>query len=53
MYIYNMKDMRIREIPDDLHLRFKLLCVKKNISMNKYLIQMIKKEVEEEEKKNV
>ena len=48
-----MKDMRIREVPDDLHLKFKLLCVKKKISMNQYLIQMIKKEVEEEEKKNV
>ena len=47
-----MKDMRIREVPDELHRKFKLLCVKKNISMNKYLIQMIKKEVEKEDKKD-
>ena len=51
VYIFIMKEMRIREVPDELHLKFKLLCVKKNISMNKYLIQMIKKEVEKEDKK--
>jgi len=45
-------NMRIREVPDELHKKFKLLCVKKNISMNKYLIQMIKKEVEKEDRKD-
>jgi len=47
-----MKNMRIREVPDELHQKFKLLCVKKNISMNKHLIQMIKKEVEKEDRKD-
>ncbi len=46
-----MKDMRIREVPDELHLKFKLLCVKKKISMNKQLIKMMKKEIEKEDKK--
>ena len=48
-----MKDMRIREVPDELHLKFKLLCVKKKITMNNYLLKLVEKEVEKEGKKNV
>lgn len=52
VYYNNMKDMRIREVPDELHLKFKLLCVKKKISMNDYLIKMMEKEIEKEDKKS-
>ena len=38
-------DVRIREVPDDLHMEFKLLCVKQKISMNQKLIAMIREEV--------
>ena len=43
-------EMRIRDIPDELHLKFKLMCTVKKISMNKYVQQLIEKEVEEYEK---
>ena len=49
-YITDM-EMKIRDIPGELHYQFKLLCVKKKISMNKYLRKMIEKEVEREDKK--
>ncbi len=45
-------ELRIREVPDELHLKFKLLCVKKKISMNDYLIKMMEKEIEKEDKKS-
>lgn len=48
-----MKDMRIKEVPDELHYQFKLLCVKKKITMNKYLIRMLEKEIEKEDKKEL
>ncbi|GAJ10720.1 unnamed protein product [marine sediment metagenome] len=51
LYIYIM-EMRIRDLPTELHYQFKLLCLKKKISMNKYLLKMIEKEVEKEVKKN-
>ncbi len=51
-YINGM-EMKIRDLPTELHYQFKLLCVKKKISMNKYLLKMIEKEVEKEAKKNV
>jgi hypothetical protein len=46
-----MKDMRIKEVPDELHLKFKLLCVKKKITMNNYLLKLLEEEVEREDKK--
>jgi len=56
LYIDSM-EMRIREIPDDLHLKFKLMCTAKKISMNKYVQKLIKTEIEkyeqEQKKKNV
>jgi plasmid stability protein len=48
-----MKDLRIRNISDDLHRRFKTLCASKGVSMNDYLIQLIKEAVEKEVKKGV
>ena len=47
-----MKDIRIKEVPDEVHLKFKLLCVKKKITMNQYFITLMEKAVEKEEKKN-
>ena len=34
--------MRIKEIPEDLHHRFKLLCVTKRVSMNGAVIKLIR-----------
>ena len=46
-YNDRMKYIKIRDIPDDLHMAFKLKCVRNNISMNKCLINLMKKYVEE------
>jgi len=43
-----MRQLIIRDIPDDLHKAFKLLCVKQGVSMNKKIIQLIKKVVEKD-----
>lgn len=48
-----MKKILIIKIPDEIHLKFKLSCVKKKISMNDRLLKMLEKEIEKEEKKNV
>lgn len=44
-------DLRIRQIPEDLHLKFKLLCVQEKISMNQKVIAMIRQEIERAERK--
>ncbi|MBA7484212.1 hypothetical protein ES707_19736 [subsurface metagenome] len=36
-----MKKIIIREIPDDLHLQFKLICVGRKTSMNQMLIELM------------
>ncbi len=46
-----MVKMITRDIPDDLHKRFKLVCVEQGISMNKQIIELIRKHVERQEKK--
>ena len=43
-------EMRIRDIPDELHLKFKLICTAKRVSMNEYIIRLIEKEVEKRER---
>ena len=43
--------MLLRDVPKDLHLRFKLLCVEEGISMNKQVIELIMRHVERLEKK--
>ena len=48
-YNIPMGDLKIRGLPDDLHYRFKVICVKKKISMNQVLKDFIKKFVEENE----
>lgn len=43
--------MITRNIPDDLHKRFKILCVEHEVSMNTKVIDLIRKFVEQQEKK--
>ena len=40
-----MKFVMVRDVPDALHKKFKIACVKKNISMNKCMIELIKQYV--------
>ena len=47
LYIINMGTIVIRKVPDKLHHDLKILCAKKNISMNQLLKNLIKKYVEE------
>ena len=49
LYICNM-EMRIRQVPDDLHWRFRKMCLEKRTSMNKRLIQLIEKDLENHER---
>jgi predicted HicB family RNase H-like nuclease len=42
-----MKIIITRRIPDELHHDFKVACAKQNISMNKCIIELMKKYVEE------
>jgi predicted HicB family RNase H-like nuclease len=44
-------DMKIRDVPKELHHKFKVMCAEKDISMNKLLIQLIKEAVAKEGKK--
>ena len=41
-----MKRAMIRDIPEDIYRDFKIMCVEKDISMNKELLRMIKETVE-------
>jgi len=53
--LYNtiMKSIMIRNVPEDLHREFKILCVKKEVSINEQLLNLMRKEVEKEQKKKV
>ncbi len=46
-----MVKMFLRNVPDDLHKRFKVLCVEHEVSMNAKVIGLIREFVEREEKK--
>ncbi len=46
-----MVKMITRDISDDLHKRFKMLCVEHETSMNAKVIDLIRKFVEREEKR--
>jgi hydroxymethylpyrimidine/phosphomethylpyrimidine kinase len=35
----------LRDIPDDIHLQFKIACVKKGISMNKRIIELMAEDI--------
>jgi hypothetical protein len=43
-------DMRIRDVPDDLQWRFKLMCTEMRTSMNKRVIELVRKDVEKYER---
>ena len=46
-----MSELRIRDLPDDLHYKLKIICAKKRISMNQLLKDLIKKYIEENDGK--
>lgn len=46
-----MVKMLIREVPNSLHRRFKVLCVERGVSMNEKVIGLIKEYVEKQDKK--
>jgi len=48
-----MAEMRIRNVPDEIHRKFKALCAEKGIDMNSYLLELLKKEVEKREKEKL
>lgn len=39
-------EMRIRNIPENLHKKFKMLCVDEGISINEKIIRLVKEAVE-------
>jgi plasmid stability protein len=41
----------IRNVPEDLHKEFKILCVKRGVSINKLMLDLMRKEVDKEQKK--
>jgi len=43
--------IQTRDVPDDLHKRFKMLCVEHGVSMNSKVIELIREFVEQGEKK--
>ncbi len=50
-YTAAMAEMRIRNIPENLHKKFKMLCVDEQISINAKIIQLVKEAVEKWETK--
>jgi len=38
--------MRIKNIPEDLHKRFRILCIQESVSLNEKIIQLMKEAVE-------
>ena len=38
--------MQVRSVPDELHRQLKILCAEEGVSMNKKVIELIRKEVE-------
>lgn len=39
-------ELRVRDVPEGLHERFKILCVRERISMNKKMLELIRQAVE-------
>jgi plasmid stability protein len=50
-YTASMAEMRIRNIPENLHKRFKMLCVDEGISINEKVIRLVKEAVDKWESK--
>jgi len=46
-------DMKIRRVPDEVHQKFKILCIKRGITMNDQVIEYMKKEVRKAEKEGI
>jgi plasmid stability protein len=46
-----MKQIMVRDVPDDLHVEFKLLCVRKGISMNRRIIELIREDLKKTKEK--
>lgn len=53
LYNISMKTIMIRNVPEELHKEFKILCVKRGLSINEQLLNLMRKEVEKEQKKKV
>lgn len=50
MIIIVTMNIMIRELDENIHRRFKLLCTIKNVSMNKKIKELIQEYVEQQEK---
>jgi plasmid stability protein len=50
-YTASMAEMRIRNIPENLHKRFKMMCVDEGTSINEKAIRLIKEAVEKWDRK--
>mgnify|MGYP006286036001 CR=1 len=48
----DMATITVRDIPEELRKRFKLICVQKDRSMNQEIIRLIREYVEQEERQN-
>ncbi|MHA1782017.1 MAG: FitA-like ribbon-helix-helix domain-containing protein [Promethearchaeota archaeon] len=46
-----MKTLIIRNIPDDVHKKFKIMCAEKDTSMNQEIIKLMKEAVDKYFKK--
>ena len=51
LYIISMKQIMVRDVPDDLHIEFKLLCVKREISMNRRIIELMREDLKKTKEK--
>jgi plasmid stability protein len=52
-YNLSMKRIMIRDVPDDIHKDFRIMCLKKDVSMNQELLRMIKEAVEKYRKSKI
>ena len=50
LYNISMKQIMVRDVPENLHIEFKLLCVKRGISMNRRIIELIREDLKKEKK---
>jgi len=53
VYNASMKSIMIRNVPEELHKEFKILCVKRGVSINEQLLNLMRKEVEKDQKKKL
>jgi plasmid stability protein len=47
-----MKALNIRNLPDDLHSRFKAACALDNVNMQDKVVELIREYIEKREKKS-